>query len=55
MVIKVAGRWISGGLMLTSDAAHMLSHFTAPSINLMTIKLAHKIPANIIAQLVSSP
>jgi cobalt-zinc-cadmium efflux system protein len=42
MVIEVAAGWISGSLMLTSDAAHMLSHFAALSISLMAIKLAHK-------------
>jgi cobalt-zinc-cadmium efflux system protein len=42
MVIEVAAGWISGSLMLTSDAAHMLSHFAALGISLMAIKLAHK-------------
>jgi hypothetical protein len=46
---------ISGGLMSTSDDAHVLSHFATLSINPMSIKLAHKFPANIIAPLVSLP
>jgi cobalt-zinc-cadmium efflux system protein len=42
IVIEFAVGWISGSLMLTSDAAHMLSHFAALGISLMAIKLAHK-------------
>jgi cobalt-zinc-cadmium efflux system protein len=42
MIIEFAVGWISGSLLLTSDAAHMLSHFAALGISLMAIKLAHK-------------
>jgi hypothetical protein len=46
---------ISGSLMSPSDVAYMLPHFAKLSINLTSIKSAHKIPANIIARLVSLP
>ena len=42
MLIEIAAGWISGSLMLTSDAAHMFSHVAALGVSLMAIKLAHR-------------
>lgn len=42
MVIEFAAGWISGSLMLASDAVHMLSHVAALGISLLAVKLAHR-------------
>lgn len=42
MVIEFIAGWISGSLMLASDAVHMLSHVAALGISLIAIKLASR-------------
>ncbi|MDX2033770.1 MAG: cation diffusion facilitator family transporter [Blastocatellia bacterium] len=42
MIIEFAAGWVSGSLMLASDAVHMLSHVAALGISLIAIKLANK-------------
>jgi len=42
MVIEFIAGWMSGSLMLASDAVHMLSHVAALGISLMAIKLANR-------------
>jgi cobalt-zinc-cadmium efflux system protein len=40
MVVEFAAGWLTGSLMLTSDAVHMLSHATALGVSLMAIMFA---------------
>ncbi len=40
MAIEFAAGWMSGSLMLTSDAVHMLSHVAALGVSLMALSLA---------------
>jgi cobalt-zinc-cadmium efflux system protein len=42
MVIEFAAGWMTGSLMLTSDAVHMLSHAAALGVSLMAIMLARR-------------
>jgi cobalt-zinc-cadmium efflux system protein len=42
MVVEFAAGWMTGSLMLTSDAVHMLSHAAALGISLMAIMLARR-------------
>jgi cobalt-zinc-cadmium efflux system protein len=42
MVIEFAASWMTGSLMLTSDAVHMLSHAAALGVSLLAIMLARR-------------
>jgi cobalt-zinc-cadmium efflux system protein len=42
MVVEFAAGWLTGSLMLTSDAVHMLSHAAALGVSLMAIMLARR-------------
>jgi hypothetical protein len=42
MVIEFAAGWMTGSLMLTSDAVHMLSHAAALGVSLTAIMLARR-------------
>ena len=46
MVVEFVAGWVTGSLMLMSDAIHMLSHATALGISFLAVVLARRTPSD---------